>query len=241
MLLIPDTVDDARLHAAPVDGVVAAGCSPHLPRLRAVMARRGVPVITAGNQVDDDGCVGVENVAASARLARHLHELGHRRVAMVRLPTGRVADARTAGTREVFPDAIDIVAGGSTIDEGHSTGRRLLAGGTPITAIIAQSDLLAAGVVRAAEAAGLRVPDDLSVTGFDGIRVDGFEGHRITTIAQHPVEQGHRAADALLAALDGASLPHVAMPVDLVVGDTTGPAPQAGPRTSSSARPSNSA
>ncbi|WP_345000871.1 LacI family DNA-binding transcriptional regulator [Tsukamurella soli] len=231
VLLLPDTLDDAGLHAAPVDGVVAAGCSPHLQRLRDVMGRRSVPVVTAGNQVDDQGCVGIENAAATVQLARHLHGLGHRRIAIVALPPSQVGDARVAGACEVFPDAEIVCATDSTIDAGWAATRDLLERGTlradggGATAVIAQSDLLAAGVIRAAEAAGLHVPRDLSVTGFDGIAIDGFDSHRLTTIRQHITEQGRRAAEAVLATLDeGAPLPRITVPVELVLGDTTGPA-----------------
>ena len=82
-----------------------------------------------------------------------------------------------------------------------------------------------AGVIRAAEARGLRVPEDLSVVGFDGVRIDGFD-RVLTTIRQPIVEMGRRAAQAVLAAQEGAPLPTLALDVELVVGDTTGPAPQ---------------
>src|SRR5690606_20368452 len=82
---------------------------------------------------------------------------------------------RLAGAREVYPDAPVHAAGGSLIDEGLAAGRAILADPRDRpTAVIAQSDLLAAGVIRAAEERGLRVPADLSVTGFDGITVDGL-------------------------------------------------------------------
>ncbi|GAA1075848.1 substrate-binding domain-containing protein [Tsukamurella spumae] len=223
VLLIPDSVPEERLRTLPVDGIVAAGCSPTLPQLRAAMARRSVPVVTAGNQVDAIGSVGVENRSATARLTDHLRALGHRSVGIVRLRHGDVERARTEAARAAFPDAPVVVTTDSTIDEGFRAGAELLDRG--LTAIIAQSDLLAVGVVGAAESRGLRVPEDLSVVGFDGVRVDGF-ARTLTTIRQPIVEMGRLAAQAVLAAHEGAPLPTLAMEVDLVVGDTTGPAPQ---------------
>ncbi|MET9329067.1 substrate-binding domain-containing protein [Tsukamurella sp. NPDC003166] len=223
VLLIPDSVPEERLRTLPVDGIVAAGCSPALPQLRAAMSRRSVPVVTAGNQVDEIGSVGVENRAATTRLTDHLKELGHRAAGIVRLRHGDVERARTDAARTAFPDAPVAVTADSTIDEGFRAGAELLDRG--LTAIIAQSDLLAVGVIRAAEVRGLRVPEDLSVVGFDGVRVDGF-ARTLTTIRQPIVEMGRLAAQAVLAAHDGAPLPTLAMEVELVVGDTTGPAPQ---------------
>lgn len=224
VLLLPDSLPEERLRTLPVDGVVAAGCSPALDSLRAAMAKRSIPVVTAGNQVDDIGSVGVENRSATALLTGHLRALGHRSVGVVRLRHGNVEKARTAAALAAFPDAAVVVSADSTIDEGFRAGGELLDAHAP-TAVIAQSDLLAAGVIRAAESRGLRIPDDLSVVGFDGVRVDGFD-RVLTTIRQPIVEMGRRAAQAVLAAQEGAALPTLALDVDLVVGDTTGPATQ---------------
>lgn len=224
VLLVPDSVPEERLRTLPVDGIVAAGCSPTLTQLRAAMAKRSIPVVTAGNQVDDIGSVGVENRAATRLLTDHLQGLGHRTVGVIRLRHGDVERARTEAALAAFPGAEVAVSADSTIDEGFRAADALLRRGAP-TAIVAQSDLLAVGAVRAAEARGLRVPEDLSIVGFDGIRVDGF-ARDLTTIRQPIVEMGRLAAQAVLAAQDGAPLPTLAMPVELVVGDTTGPASQ---------------
>ncbi|MCA4996968.1 LacI family DNA-binding transcriptional regulator [Tsukamurella tyrosinosolvens] len=224
VLLLPDSLPEERLRTLPVDGVVAAGCSPALGSLRAAMAKRSIPVVTAGNQVDDIGSVGVENRSATALLTGHLRALGHRSIGVVRLRHGDVEQARTAAALAAFPDAVVVISTDSTIDEGFRAGGELLDANAP-TAVIAQSDLLAAGVIRAAEARGLRVPEDLSVVGFDGVRIDGFD-RVLTTIRQPIVEMGRRAAQAVLAAQEGAPLPTLALDVELVVGDTTGPAPQ---------------
>ncbi|TWS23668.1 LacI family transcriptional regulator [Tsukamurella sputi] len=225
VLLIPDSVPEERLRTLPVDGIVAAGCSPTLPQLRAAMAKRSIPVVTAGNQVDDIGSVGVENRSATALLTEHLRSLGHRTVGIVRLRHGDVEKARTGAALAAFAGSPIAVSTDSTIDEGFRATTELLDRSRP-TAVIAQSDLLAVGAIRAAQSRGLRVPEDLSVVGFDGVRIDGFD-RILTTIRQPIVDMGRRAAQALLAAQDGAPLPTVAMDVELIVGDTTGPAPQA--------------
>ncbi|WP_238219132.1 LacI family DNA-binding transcriptional regulator [Tsukamurella pulmonis] len=225
VLLIPDSVPEERLRTLPVDGVVAAGCSPTLPELRAAMTRRSIPVVTAGNQVDDIGSVGVENHAATEQLTDHLRALGHRTAGIVRLRHGDVERARTEAALAAYPGAPVAISTDSTIDEGFRAAQELLRRSSRPTAIVAQSDLLAVGAIRAAEAQGLRVPEDLSVVGFDGVRIDGFD-RSLTTIRQPIVEMGRLAAQAVLAAHDGAPLPTRAMDVELVLGDTTGPAPQ---------------
>ena len=104
----------------------------------------------------------------------------------------------------MFPDAAAYAAAGSFIDEGLAAGRALFADpAARPTAVIAQSDLLAAGVIRAAEEAGLRVPEDVSVTGFDGIVVDGLAPYELTTLVQPAAEKGRAAGQAVAAMLDG--------------------------------------
>src|SRR5690606_19678692 len=159
---------------------------------------------------------------AAAEIARHVRQLGHTDVVAVTLPpdtggargtitAGRLAGAtvdvtvdRLAGVRDVYPSARGVAALASSIDEGVIAGRALLtdAENRP-TAVLAQSDLLAVGVIRAAEELGLRVPEDLSVAGFDGVRVDGIGDHVLTTMVQPAVEKGRAAGEQVARMLRG--------------------------------------
>ncbi|MGN6606526.1 MAG: substrate-binding domain-containing protein, partial [Jatrophihabitans sp.] len=112
------------------------------------------------------------------------------------------------------------------IAEGADAARLLLdvpAGERP-TAIVAQSDLLAMGVVRAAADLGLRVPDDLSVTGFDGIELPWFDG-TLTTVVQPGEEKGRRLGAMAAAAIAGEPVADQQMPLELRLGTTTAPPP----------------
>ena len=91
--------------------------------------------------------------------------------------------------------------------------------------MLAQSDLLAAGVVRAAEEAGLRVPEDVSVTGFDGIVVDGLAPYELTTIVQPTVEKGRAAGQAVVAMLQGGHAASINFTCVFREGNTTAPPP----------------
>jgi DNA-binding LacI/PurR family transcriptional regulator len=189
--------------------------------------------------------VDLDNREASRRGAEHLRDLGHRDVATVTLAldatrtpgpltperergaTGYTTRQRLAGLREVFPGAGGMSTAGSSIADGYAAGRVLLdrPPAERPTAIVAQSDLLALGVLRAAEELGIDVPGELSVLGFDGARLDEAAPHVLTTLVQPGVEKGEAAAAAVFAALAGEQPPPVLLRCTLRVGTTTGPAP----------------
>lgn len=234
----------AALDNAAMDGVVLSGCSPVAGELLESLRRRHIPTVMIGGR-PRRGCVAVDvdNIAASAALARHLYELGHRRVATVTLPldqsggstvtaellAGSSADTavdRLLGLRSVFPGAVAVAASASTVDEGERIGHRLLPAGSPIpTAIVAQSDLLAVGVIRAAESVGLAVPAELSVVGFDGIELQAYTGHSVTTMRQPMQDKGRAAARAVLKLIDGGRARSTAFACEFVPGSTTAPPP----------------
>lgn len=215
--------DGSPLSSAPVDAVVLIGCSGRTRASLDVVRGRGLPVVVIeGDAGEGIPRITLDNAAAAADVARHLRDLGHRDVALVTLPLDqgrergpvtpeRIASAtvdvtvdRLAGMREVFPEASAVSASGSLIDEGLIVGRMLLEDpATRPTAVLAQSDLLAVGVIRAAEELGLRVPEDLSVAGFDGIDADGLGDLVLTTSVQPAVEKGRAAGEQVARMLRG--------------------------------------
>lgn len=252
LLLVRSPLDDERgagpLVDAPMDAVVLVGCNVRVDPAVAVLRRRGIPVVAI--EADDiAGAVPIQldNREASRRAAAFLRDLGHQAVTVVTLPLdasrhrGPMSDERFAagaahttmerlrGVRGVFPDAVAIEAGGSSVEEGRIAGDALFGpGGSRPTAVVAQSDLLAVGVISAALEAGLRVPEDVSVVGFDGIHVDDSLLHRspirhLTTLVQPFVQKGQAAARAALAMLEGAAPSPASFRSELRIGDTTGP------------------
>ena len=125
----------------------------------------------------------------------------------------------------MFRDAPAYAAAASFIDEGLRRRPRALRRRrrTRPTAVIAQSDLLAAGVIRAAEEAGLRVPEDVSVTGFDGIVVDGLAPYELTTLVQPAADKGRAAGHAVAAMLAGGDAASIRFTCVFRVGNTTAP------------------
>lgn len=238
----------SQLGRLPLDAAVFATCGlEDDPAFRLLRARRVPLVAVEGPVVPGVPLVGIADREGTADLARHLHGLGHRRVAVVAMPlrldgrrgpvdAGRLAEGvyrdtreRLLGLREVYPDAPAVETATNSIEEGERAGAELLAGDRP-TAVVAQSDILAAGVLRAAAARGLSVPRDLSVAGFDGADLPWLEPVRLTTVVQPTAEKGQAAGRAVAALLAGGTPPDLILPVHLRPGTTTGPpAAQSGP------------
>lgn len=250
VLLVPGTPAedgsatlDPLLESAPMDVAVliwgARGTDPVLAALR----RRGVPVVIGeGPEVDGVPTVGIEDRRGTADLARHLVELGHERIACVTLPFGgerRNAPVDSARMRELdwtptrhrlegLADAgvtpVTVVeAMASLVEAGQAAGRLVLDVDSPPTAVVAQSDLLAAGVVHAARDLGLRVPQDVSVAGFDGLDLPWLAPDVLTTVAQPLAAKGEAIGHAVGQLLAGEPAEPVSLDVTLRIGTTTGP------------------
>jgi DNA-binding LacI/PurR family transcriptional regulator len=252
LLLVRSPLDDAEgfgpLVDAPMDAVILIGCNVRIDAAVAVLGRRRIPVVAIeAEHIDGAVPIQLDNREASRRASAFLRDLGHRAVTIVSLPldaarttgaasaealaaaTGFTTTERIAGVHGVFADAPVYATGGSTVEEGRLAGSALLADPSRRpTAIVAQSDLLAVGVISAALELGLRVPEDLSVVGFDGIRIDDSLLHRapfrtLTTLVQPAVQKGRAAARAALAMLEGAEPEAASFRSELRIGDTVGP------------------
>lgn len=238
------TPEGPTLMTAPIDAAVLVGCSGRLRESLATVVARGIPVVV----IEGDAGEGIprillDNREAQAQAAEHLRRLGHETASIVTLSLDKqrrrgwiASDAeisidvtrdRLQGARDVYPDAPAYAAAASSIDEGYAAGRVLFVDPNHRpTAVIAQSDLLAAGVIRAAEDAGLRVPDDVSVTGFDGVVVDGLAPYQLTTLVQASTEKGRAAGEAIAAMLQGRDPASIRFTCTFRDGNTTGPAPR---------------
>lgn len=248
VLLVPGTPAtdgtfdaDPLLESAPMDvAVLIWGIRTDDPALSALQ-RRGVPIVIGeGPEVDGVPIVGIEDRRGTAELVAHLTGLGHRRIATVTLPFGgerrcglvgpdRMAELDWTPTRhrlEGFADAgvtpVAVVeSAASLVEEGQASGRIALDVDDPPTAVVAQSDLLAAGVLIAARDLGLRVPQDVSVAGFDGLDLPWMAPDVLTTVVQPLAAKGEAIGHAVAKLLAGEPTPPVQLPVHLRPGTTT--------------------
>jgi LacI family transcriptional regulator len=178
--------------------------------------------------------VSAANFSGARQGSEHLIELGHRRIGVVSVaPALAAGDDRLAGHASalaqlghVFDQSL-IRYGEPIVATGEREGGYLLDLPDRPTAIVCFNDKVAVGVLHAAEARGLRVPEQLSVIGFDDIDVSRATTPRLTSVRQPLQEMGRMAVSSLMRVLDGhdAEALHIELGTELVVRGSTGPAP----------------
>jgi DNA-binding LacI/PurR family transcriptional regulator len=224
--------------------VVAVGLSAHHPEVEQ-LRRAGLPMILVDSTAMlDQPAIEVDDEGGARQAAEHLLALGHRRFVVLAIEPPDRADIddpdgvparRLRGYRAALAEAgIElagqaILASPSTIPGGAASFAETWDAGQRPTAVLAMSDAIAVGAMRAARERGLAVPADLSVVGFDDIELARFADPALTTIHQPIAQKGEQAVELLLAILEGRNGPdqHEILATRLVVRASTGPAPDA--------------
>ncbi len=182
----------------------------------------------------DIAAVSAAHFAGARSLTGHLVELGHRRIGLIAGPDNWLAsDARRAGHNSaladagVLPDPALALPGEPTVQFGRLAARELLGRTQRPTALVCFNDKAASGALAAAAELGLRVPDDLSIAGFDDIDLAEATSPRLTTVRQPLQEMGRIAVGLLIRLLERHRLDalHVELATELIVRGSTGPAP----------------
>ncbi|MGW7001667.1 LacI family DNA-binding transcriptional regulator [Streptomyces sp. NPDC054933] len=229
----PDPFGSAR---AALDGVIASSMA--VEALHAISGESaagtvGLPLVMLDSEPGVAGAAATVNLDIADGMRQvigHLAALGHRRIthiaAAVDSWTFRVRrhafDAALAGLQGAAPGR---ESAGLSVDEGLRAARRALtAPGPRPTALVCDDDLLAAGACKAVRRLGLRVPEDVSVTGFDDLALATAVEPELTTVRLPADEVGARGMSALLAALEGRQAETPDLPVELTVRGSTAPA-----------------
>jgi DNA-binding LacI/PurR family transcriptional regulator len=217
-------------------GVVFAG--GHYAELAAphehyrLLHRRRIPVVLVNAAVDglDFPCVATDDVTAAGQAFRHLASLGHERIGLVigpedHMPSRRKLSAFTVHAQQAGLSVAPVEHALFSLEGGQAATTRMLR--TGVTGIICGSDVLALGAIRAIRRAGLSVPGDVSVVGFDDSAWLNCTDPPLTTVRQ-PIEPMGKAAVALLVnQMESvvASPEELLFEPELVVRGSTGPAP----------------
>lgn len=191
-----------RLLGHRVDGVVMVGT--RLPAREVHDLASAVPVVLIGRRITGVDAVSVDDRAGARIAVEHLIGLGHRRIGHIDGGSGPGARIRRRSYLETMnahglSTDILITSGDNTEPGGVAAAQRVLTAPVPPTAIFAANDLTALGVMAAAKDRGIRIPDDLSLIGFDNNPVSAFGYVGLTTIDQAPDDLAATAVAALIA------------------------------------------
>jgi len=229
---------------ATVDGVVAIGLSDDHPEVEQIR-RAGLPIVLVDSTaLPEHGSIEIDDVGGARAAAEHLVALGHRDVLVIGVeppapsnamaPDG-VTGRRLRGYREAFrasgmdiPDE-HVVVGPASIEGGIAALHRAWEDGLRPTAILAMSDAMAIGAMRALRDLRLNVPRDVSVVGFDDIDLAPHVDPPLTTVHQPIRRKGEEAVRLLMAVVqrrDLAKPEHRRLETRLIVRGSTGPAPR---------------
>ena len=251
LTLLP-SVDDADFVPArdiALDGAVIYSCIPDSPDVR-WLERRKLPLVFVDN-IGPRGCpsVTIDDAGGARAAAQHLIDLGHRDIAIVSNGVegefGAVPDIpdrdasfpereRLRGWRDALSEAgvkpfLLRTEHGDPVTAGVTAGKELFGQVPRPTGVLCFSDAIASGVLRAARDAGLSVPADVSVVGFDDSPLARQLDPDLTTVRQDVTAKGRAAAAALIQqiapAAKGRPKKRVNLPTELVVRGSTGPAP----------------
>ena len=202
-----------------------------------LMPNTSIPVVAIDPHTGQGGpsTVGSDNVAGARSATEYLISLGHRRIAHIRGRTDlESANLRELGYRQSLeaagiPFDPDLIRDGNyRAPQTDDAARELLTSASRPTAIFAANDQSAIRVLAVAAELGIRVPQDLSVIGFDDVPEAAAATPPLTTMAQPLVQMGALALEILLELLGGEDVArHVHLPAALVVRASTGPAPTA--------------
>jgi DNA-binding LacI/PurR family transcriptional regulator len=212
------------------DGLVLVGA--RLPTREILAVARTSPVVLVARDIRSPLVDSIKNdERTGARLVvSHLVELGHRRIAHVDGGAGAGAGGRREGYRQAMREHgldkhIRVIAGDYTDVAGVQAATRLLESRRLPTAVFVANDLAAAGLIDRLEDDGLRVPDDVSVVGYDNTYLASLHHMSLTTVDQPRPDMGRRAMDALVERMEGrrTTAVHERVRPSLVVRSSTGP------------------
>ena len=217
-----------------VDGLLVVRTRFQDPRI-AYLVMHDLPFVAFGRSdlgtEIDFPYLDVDGKAGLRRLTQHLIDLGHRRIAFVSAPPNLMfASHRLEGYKEALAangipfDETLVTVGELTQRSGYTVGRELLSWPERPTAIVACNDLMALGIISAAQGMGVIVGQDVAVTGFDDIPLAEHAHPPLTTVRQPIYEIGQRICEMLICLLQGEALEnqHVLLQPELIVRESCG-------------------
>lgn len=215
-------------------GIAFLGPSPQ--KFTPALAELQLPCLLVTNSaaalnIPNLSSVSVDDVAASARMVEHLYGLGHRKIGLIGgdpenswASRNRLCGFRDAAAHLglLFDMQKQYAYADFSLQGGYAAMEYLLEHCPDVTAVFAMSDLMALGAIRALNDRGLRVPQDISVSGYDGIMLGQYSNPRLTTICQNAAQLAQCGTEILLNGIEKHSAAvHETVPFELIAGEST--------------------
>lgn len=236
LLLVPP-LQGSRLKAIPqavADGFIVIGLELDRDEVQQLWRRNKPFVIVDGDAPEGVASVNVDDRSGAYQAMAYVLACGHRQIAIVAIESGKARwteytgtlGARMAGYQAALMEhglaldalSVQIVESASTRAGGQAAFQRVWQVATRPTALVTMSDVIALGIMDAAAAAGVVLPDDLSVVGFDDLPEAQHTRPQLTTVRQPTEEKGRLAATLLVEAIvEREQIQHVVLPTELVV------------------------
>jgi DNA-binding LacI/PurR family transcriptional regulator len=219
---------DTFFHSRHIDGVFSYGLrttDAYFPQLQSTK----IPTVIVDYSVDNPrvGRVGVDNIAGSAMAVEHLVSLGHRKIGFInghsrsQSAAERFTGYVSALCRHNIPFDPKLVFEGDWTEPSGRDGADYFAG-KGVSAVFCASDFMAMGAINCFQSKGIRVPEDISVAGFDNLPFTSYFTPRITTIAQDRKQLGVMACALLYGLINHEPINHCILPPSLVIRESTG-------------------
>ena len=213
-----------KIDPATLDGLVLSYAAPGLTHYALSLFRNGLPVVSIGRTSEELPCILLENAAAMRAAVLRFASAGHRRIAILSGPeenqcgadrlTGYLQGIRMAGLTE---DPQLIIEGGFEESPGYTAIREAWSSGVRFTALVGGNDNSAFGALRALREFGVKIPDDVEVTGFDNCLGSKLCQPSLSTFSTNNFELGYLAVEQIVTAKNAAALPgRTRVPVDFV-------------------------
>lgn len=214
-----------------VDGAIISGLRVHDPYLQEVARNTSFPCVlidipAASNNL---GHVTTDNVQGAQIAVRHLLDLGHRNIAMINgHDEASVSRERLGGYKQALENKgihyrPELVFNGNFSEEGGCEAtHQILLQHPDVTAVFSASDLMVLGALRAMERSGKKVPESLSIVGYDDIAIASYCSPKLTTIRQDKYEMGYQAAQLLIDMLESRNINRkIVLRNELIVREST--------------------
>lgn len=229
-LTLKDTTGAADLvTSGRCDGLIVLGQSTFHAQLNE-MAARGIPFVAWGAQMADQAycSVGSDNVQGGRRAASHLVRMGRRNIVFLGDTDALESRQRFEGYKSALEE-LGVAYDPALVLPAHFFPESameaidvLLEQGVTFDGVFAASDMIAIGAMRALANAQMRVPQDVSVVGYDDVLVAGYSSPALSTIKQDVVKAGRLVVSKLLRLLDGEKVQSSRLPTDLIVRESCG-------------------